>query len=350
MAKAHRVADLALVERHDQFAADPQQLAVLQQRRDQCGPRGPDSQLRQGIDAPHDVGHFLVGHDDSRAQRRKADLRQAHREYGVFVPLRPLVHVNHSREGKAIGIVDDQRYLPLARHIVKPRKFRLPNHVAGGVGGPGHDNGAEVRDFIQAFHAQAVLELAVRKLADARAAGGDVRIIGKQSLVADVFRAQRNDDPAPLAAGPHAAEEVEEIVKAELAAGRQGDIPGGQRPAVFLAEHIGHRLAETRISQGLRVDRRHVVETVGGGGDLRQFGAENFPDFGNNCRVAATQPIYLVDSGNGPRHVFHQLLRAAVGVEGPDKIGVLHWLPWLLRLRVDCQLRSVLIYRMIWAY
>ena len=47
MAEAHRFEGLALVERHDQFAADPQQLAVLHQRRDQCGACGADSQLRQ---------------------------------------------------------------------------------------------------------------------------------------------------------------------------------------------------------------------------------------------------------------------------------------------------------------
>ena len=135
MTEAHRVADLALVERPDQFATDPQQLAVFQQRRHQRGARGPHRQLRERVHAPHDFRDFLVGHDDPRAQCRQADLGQAHREDGVLVPLGALIDVNHSREGESIGVVHDQGDLPFPRYLIQPREFRLPNHVAGGIGG-----------------------------------------------------------------------------------------------------------------------------------------------------------------------------------------------------------------------
>ena len=88
---------------------------------------------------------FRRADDDAGAGAGQADFREAEGEDDVLVPERRGVGEDDAGEGRAVGVVDDQRDAVLLREVGQAGDFVVGEDVAGGIGRAGDADGGDVR-------------------------------------------------------------------------------------------------------------------------------------------------------------------------------------------------------------
>jgi hypothetical protein len=109
-----RLTRLSLVERTNHRPAEIEDLAGSHQVEREIG---PEARGREGDDRVERSDRFhdlLARHDDPRPHTGKPQLRKAHGEDHVLVPHRLRVGEENAGKGRAVRVVDDERY-PLFR-------------------------------------------------------------------------------------------------------------------------------------------------------------------------------------------------------------------------------------------
>ncbi len=119
---------------------------------------------------------------------------------------------------------------------IEPLQFVERQHVAGRIGRARDADRAYVVRHVESIEIDEVLEEPVIEFVDR---GGPREQHARREAdvgVADVLRRQRQQDAAASAVGALAGEQVEQEEERRLAAARESDVAGRQRPAEFVAQ------------------------------------------------------------------------------------------------------------------
>ncbi len=108
-----------------------------------------------GVGQAHNRGHrgdgfdhLWPGNDDAGAGAGEAELREAECEDDVVIPDRCGLGENDIGEGRAVGVVDNQRDAIIFGELCELGDFVVGQYIAGRIGGAGHaDRGDVVSHF-----------------------------------------------------------------------------------------------------------------------------------------------------------------------------------------------------------
>ena len=143
------------------FAAHGKYLIVVEQRPHQGRAEVAAGQADDGIGVGVGANDVLAGDDYAGAHPGQPQFRQAEGEDGVGVPVRPRRGKHDAGNRQSVSAVDDQWYIPVAGNLVQVGELLIGEHVAGGIGGAGHAEGADALARGQPGKVHVVLEQVV---------------------------------------------------------------------------------------------------------------------------------------------------------------------------------------------
>ena len=310
-----------LVERAHHLAAEAQDLAGLDQRQ---GDLLADVRVGEAGDGAHRAERaddFRRADDDAGAGAGQAEFREAERQNHVRLPERRGVGEDDAGEGRAIGVVDDERDVVLLGDGGEAGDFLVGEDVAGGIGrARGADRGDVGGDF-ELVEIDAVFELVRAGFFDQRGDGAEQVAAGALVGVADVFGDEREQDFAAAAVGHRSGEQVEEEIEGGLAAAGDADVLRAELPAEGLAEEGGDGLDEMRISARRVVGGERALEAAHFLHDFLKPPPPDGVDLGDAGGLAAAEHFQVrAAAGEGVAEVVHQLADSAAAAELPTKL------------------------------
>ena len=134
--------------------------------------------------------------------------------------------------------------------------------------------------------------------------------------VSDVFRDEREEDPAVVSIRHFSGEEIEEEEESGLAAGGDGDVLRADVPAERVAEELGDGVEEKRISARWVVAGQRAFESAGFCEDFRDALLPDSVDGRDVCGLAAAEHFEGWAGGcERVSEIVHQFTDSAAGCE-----------------------------------
>ncbi len=312
------------VEGPDELAADVHDLAALDHFHGQGRAESAGGKIDDSIDARQAANDLLIGNYDTRAHSRKSQLGKTHAEDHVVVPDRDRMRKNDLREWRAVGTVEDQRYVVPASEHHELRDLVVGEHVAGRIRGARHANGADVVADGQLVEVHVIFEKMIVEALDGRPIGGEHACHDALIGIADVFGCQRQKNTPRRAAIVVSREHVEEHEGGGLAAVGYRDIVGAERPPELAPQKPGERRDESRFALGRIVVADEALESIAVIENVAHALAKTRLHLRNSSRISAAEHEHALVDGQGVAEIVHELDDAGIAAEAFTEAGEFH--------------------------